>query len=1010
MSELALGREPVLADAVAGRLIELAGVECSRRNRSGCFALMDDRCPSTDEEQSVHLDLAYADARTGLDRRPARIEHWLDALSVRPAAWLLRRTGGRAARLWRRRALVLTTRGRRTGRARSVPLQYSERDEPPDRARAARPDHRSPRRALTIRDVLGNPTIARSASRSSGRRLEHKLGSTGSDGRSSPGSVAGDLTRRRWSRDTGICWQRGSGRCQGVTRPRSVARSSSWLRTRRRVVKRSRCRRVGAAREEPRRRPVTIARVAEVATDTQQLPLIWSKLETPVARARVARPQLVERLCGASRKLTLVRAPAGWGKSTLLAEWQSVEAEQRPFAWLALDTQDNDPVRFWTYVVEALRTALPELGESSRVLTQTPGLDLTEDMLPVLINELGAAPGDAVLVLDDYHLITHERIHDGLRFLLQHLPRSLELVVSTRVEPPFQLPRLRANGELVEIDAAALSFSADEADAMLNGVHGLEIDRAAVASLRRRTEGWAAGLYLAALSLRGRDDADEFVEAFAGDERSVVDYLSEEVLAAQPEEMRVFLRRTSILERLSASLCDAVTGTSLSASMLETITRSNFFLLALDTKREWYRYHHLFGELLRYELDAAEPELVPELHRRAARWLLAAGFPSEAIHHSLAAGDEDAAAELILEHWLAFRDRHRQETVLAWLDGLPAERVASDPRLCLVEGSTLLELFRIDEAAGPLDAAELGAPSLPTAAERARVSSGVVACRSIVDYLVGDVAGIRDTVRPALDGGEPGDAYWGSVLLTLLGASLLFGGRSGDAAETLERAVRLGAESRHALAWIHAPVRKAAVHGELGDWNRAADAVAELDALVAGQPSLREYYGTQLGHVVRGRLLARDGREAEADAAMARCTAFPGRTGSLVQAAYGALAHAELKHALGERESAAALLRAAALHIGACVDPGTLPARLAKLEALVFRSGDTAGLGVAALSDRELQVARLVVARKTNPEIAAELFVSVKTVETHMRHIFRKLGVSSRVEVARAIEDADRRP
>ncbi|HXV34564.1 MAG TPA: LuxR C-terminal-related transcriptional regulator [Gaiellaceae bacterium] len=750
--------------------------------------------------------------------------------------------------------------------------------------------------------------------------------------------------------------------------------------------------------------------MAGIATGegTQQLPLIWSKLQAPVARTRVSRPQLLEVLAGPTRKLTLVRAPAGWGKSTLLADWQGSEREDRPFAWFALDEHDNDPVRFWTYAVEALHTALPGLGESSRVLTQTPGFDLVEAMLPVLINELDAAQGDAVLVLDDYHLITHDRIHDGVRFLLQHLPRSVELVVSTRTEPPFALSRLRASGDLVEIDAGALSFSNEEAGALLNDLHGLDVDRDAVATLRERTEGWAAGLYLAALSLRGREDSEVFVEAFAGDDRSVVDYLSEEVLAAESEEIRVFLRRTSILERLSASLCDAVTGASLSASMLETIARSNFFLLPLDTKREWYRYHHLFGELLRNELDAAEPELVPELHRRAARWLLAAGFPSEAIHHSLAAGDWDVAAELIVQHWLEFRNRHRQETVLSWLEGLPAERVAGDPRLCLVQGSTLLELFRIDEAAGPLETAERGAAALRTPAERAWVSSGVVACRSIVDYLVGDVAGIRHTVRPALEGGEPSDRYWGSVLLTLLGASLFLGGRGREAAETLEGAARLGAESRHAPAWIHALVWQAAVHADLGEWARAAEVVAELDALVAAEPSLREYYGTQLGHVVRGRLLEREGRGAEADAAMTRCTGFPGRTGSLLQAAYAALAHAELKHALGDRDGAAALLRAAAQDIGACVDPGTLAGRLAKLEALVLRSGDTAGLGLDALSERELQVARLVSARKTNPEIAAELFVSVKTVETHMRHIFRKLGVSSRVEVARAVEDADR--
>jgi ATP/maltotriose-dependent transcriptional regulator MalT len=741
--------------------------------------------------------------------------------------------------------------------------------------------------------------------------------------------------------------------------------------------------------------------------DVQQLPLIWTKLQPPVARTRVSRPQLLDVLTGPPRRLTLVRAPAGWGKSTLLADWQEAEREPRAFAWLALDEQDNDPVRFWTYAVEALHTALPGLGGSARVLTQTPGLDLVEAMLPVLVNELDAAQGDAVFVLDDYHLITHDGIHDGVRFLVQHLPRSVELAVSTRTEPPFPLSRLRANGDLVEIDAAALSFSDEEAGALLNDLHGLDVDRDAVATLRARTEGWAAGLYLAALSLHGRQDSEVFVEAFAGDDRSVVDYLSEEVLAAQPEEIRVFLRRTSILGRLSASLCDAVAGTSLSASLLETIARSNFFLLHLDTKREWYRYHHLFGELLRNELEAAEPELVPELHRRAAAWLEGAAFPSEAIHHAIAAGDTEAASELIVEHWLEFRDRHRLETILAWLDGLPGDRVGDDPRLSLIQAATLIELGRPAGVEELLAAADRNAATRHDLAERAWVDCGVVANRLILHSLRGDVGGIRRTAQPVLERDDPCDPYWESVLLTIHGTALFLAGRSREGAETLDRAVETSVEADHALAQTHALSWSAVVHADLGDWNGASERVAAIDALVAERPSLREYYGTALAHVVRGSLLQRGGRGAEADAAMSRCTEFVRRSGWLL-GAYALLAHAALKRELGDREGAVALLREARRAVEASADPGIVAARLAKLEALVLRSGDTAGLGVDSLSERELEVARLVVARKTNPEIAAELFVSVKTVETHMRHIFRKLGVSSRVEVARAVEDADR--
>lgn len=739
----------------------------------------------------------------------------------------------------------------------------------------------------------------------------------------------------------------------------------------------------------------------------EQLPLIWSKLQAPVPRTRVSRPQLLDVLCGSTRKMTLIRAPAGWGKSTLLADWQGSEREIRPFAWLALDEHDNDPVRFWTYVIESLHTVAPALGESSRVLTQTPGVNLAEVMVPVLINELDATPGDTVFVLDDYHVITDDEIHAGLRLLLHHLPRSLELVVSARSEPPFSLSRLRANGELVEIDAAALSFSAEEADELLNELHGLEIHRDAVTRLCERTEGWAAGLYLAALSLRGRADSSEFVEAFAGDDRSVVDYLSDEVLAAQPDEIQRFLRRTSILERLSASLCDAVTETTLSASMLETIARSNFFLVPLDTKRQWYRYHHLFGEVLKHELEVAEAELVPDLHHRAATWLLDAGFLSEAIHHTIASGDADRASELIVQHWLEFRDRHRLQTILAWLDGLTHEYVRKDPRLCLIRASTLIELGQ-PEVAELLEAAERGAATRPLSAERAWVEAGVAANRGILHYLHGDVGRIRDTVRSQLGREDDCDPYWESVLFTVLGTALFLSGRSHDALETLDRAARTSEDAGHALARTHSLTWSAVVYADVGDLNRASDALDLVEAVLLDRPDLREYYGTALAHVVRGRLLEHDDRGAEADAAMARGVELAARSASMLQTAYALLEHVQVKHGLGDRDGAMRLLRQARHAVKSCRDPAMLASRAAKLGERGLRTGDTTGTGVESLSERELEVARLVVARKTNREIAAELFVSIKTVETHMRHIFEKLGVSSRVEVARTIERADR--
>ena len=323
-------------------------------------------------------------------------------------------------------------------------------------------------------------------------------------------------------------------------------------------------------------------------------PLIQSKLEAPVPRQRVSRRELLELCAGPPRKLTLIRAPAGWGKSTLLADWHALESETRPFAWVALDGGDNDPVRFWTYLIHALRTLDPSAGEVSLPMLRAPRVSVVDDVLPALCNELTALPHQVVLVLDDYHLVRNPEIDEGLSFLLEHLPQTLELVLSSRSEPALPLARLRARGELAEIDAQQLRFSDEEADLFLNDLHGLGLDRDDVIRLRELTEGWAAGLYLATLTIRGRESAHEFIEAFAGDNRHVVDYLSSEVLAGLPEEMRGFLLHTSVLERLCAPLCDAVTDRPGSVLTLHELERSNFFLIPLDTKREWYCYHQLF--------------------------------------------------------------------------------------------------------------------------------------------------------------------------------------------------------------------------------------------------------------------------------------------------------------------------------------------------------------------------------------------------------------------------------
>ena len=405
----------------------------------------------------------------------------------------------------------------------------------------------------------------------------------------------------------------------------------------------------------------------------------------------VARPRLSERLSrGAESALTLVSAPAGFGKTTLLAEWlAAAPADGRSVAWLSLDQRDNDPALFWTYLVAALKTAAPGEGAGALSLLHPPRPP-GEAGLVTLLNDLDAISDDVVLVLDDYHVIDAREVQDGMAFLLEHLPRQIHLVIGSRTDPALPLARLRGRGELVEIRAADLRFTPGEAAAYLNGVMGLALAAADVAALEGRTEGWIAALQLAALSMQGREDTAAFIAGFAGDDRYIVDFLAEEVLQRQPGHVQQFLLRTCILDRLCGPLCDAVTGQDDGKAMLAALERGNLFLVPLDDRRQWYRYHQLFADVLQARLRDERPEEVPDLHRRASGWHEQNGEPSEAIRHALAAGDFERAADLV-ELAIPAMLRSRQEAaVLGWLELLPDEVVRVRPVLSVGFAGALL--------------------------------------------------------------------------------------------------------------------------------------------------------------------------------------------------------------------------------------------------------------------------------------------------------------------------------
>jgi LuxR family maltose regulon positive regulatory protein len=367
--------------------------------------------------------------------------------------------------------------------------------------------------------------------------------------------------------------------------------------------------------------------------------LLATKLHLPRPRGGfLARQRLLDQLAqGAARELTLVCAPAGFGKTSLLGDW--ARRSEAPVAWLSLDDGDNDPARFWRYLAAALDQVCQGVGEQVAGLLRGPPPASLEAVVTVVANQLAALGDRVALVLDDYHLIQAPAVHDSLVLLLERLPEQLRLLLASRADPPLGLARLRARGQLAELRERDLRFTPQETAVLLGEVMGLELPAASQAVLAARTEGWVAGLQLAGLSLQGHADPAAFVATFSGSHRYVLDYLTQEVLARQPEPLVGFLLETSALERLSGPLCDAVTGRTDSQQLLEAIERANLFLVPLDEVRGWWRYHQLFAELLQARLQKQRPERVLELHRAAATWHDRHGLVDDAIRHTLAAGE-----------------------------------------------------------------------------------------------------------------------------------------------------------------------------------------------------------------------------------------------------------------------------------------------------------------------------------------------------------------------------------
>ncbi len=530
-------------------------------------------------------------------------------------------------------------------------------------------------------------------------------------------------------------------------------------------------------------------------------PILATKLYIPPSRRRVVvRPRLVERLnegLAAGNKLTLVSAPAGFGKTTLVGEW--VAGCGRPAAWLSLDEGDSDLSRFLTYLIAALQTVAPGIGEGISTVLQSPEPPPLESTLTALLNDITTIPSDVVLVLDDYHVLDAKPVDDALTFLIEHLPPQVHLVIATREDPSLPLSRLRARGQLTELRGADLRFTPFEAGAFLNQVMALALTGEEIAALDTRTEGWIAGLQLAAISLQGRSDAAGFIESFAGSNRFVLDYLLEEVLQRQSESVQAFLLRTSILDRLCGPLCDALLGDTNASSQetVEYLDRANLFLVPLDTERRWYRYHHLFAELLRQRRQQAAGSAADrdEDHIRASAWFEANGLEIEAFQHAAAGHDVERAERLIEGGGMPLHFRGGLVPVLHWLESLPTTVLDARPSLWVTYASLLLNWGYSDVIEPKLQAAERALQDAGTDDRTRDLVGRIASVRAFLAWRPDQVETIIAQSRRALEYLHPDNLPFRASAVFKLGHAYLLQGDRAAARQAFAEVTAMGAAS-----------------------------------------------------------------------------------------------------------------------------------------------------------------------------------------------------------------------
>jgi LuxR family maltose regulon positive regulatory protein len=729
-------------------------------------------------------------------------------------------------------------------------------------------------------------------------------------------------------------------------------------------------------------------------------PLLDAKLHRPPTRSVwIERARLMKQLDEAAQHpIVLIAAPPGFGKTTMVTQWLASNRGPQMAAWISLDSRDNDPVRLWTHVALALELAGCHATDDVAALMAAHGGEVIDAVLPRLLQAMGELQDDLVILFDDFHLLQDPVCHRQVEFLVEHLPAQAHLMIVTRADPGLRLGRLRATGQLAEVRAAELAFTADEASTML-AVEHVQLADASVQDLVQRTEGWAAGLYLAALSMAGRSDPDEFIREVSGGSRFIGDYLTEEVLAGHSDEMRNFIRAVSILDRFSAPLCDAMTGTTGSAAILHELERTNLFLIPLDEKRTWFRFHHLFASVARSELEFEHPEAMPALHATAARWFRDHGHVDEAVMHSLASGTTTEAALLVQANWLKYIDAGRAATVLAWLEALGPESIAQDPA-ARVTAAWMAAMTGDRAALGEhLTALQEYADLGPLPDGTRSVESAIAMIQGVFGY--GGPAEMTTGAQRALELETDGRSPYYSV-------AHMSRGHAAYVAGDLDLATNLLAKASHneaapAIIRVLSLSARSLAEGERGQPELSRELAFEAMEVLE-TAGLRGTPQASMAFSALGQAQAASGDLVEAVATIERGLAL--RRQNPAQGPWGALHHllaaARVAVDAGEVAMARHLADEASTRIDLYpVGMECMRERLDRIMHCVVQAPGETQARLEQLTERELDILRLLQGSLSINEIAGVLYISGNTVKTHAKAVYRKLGASSRAEAVR---------